>query len=612
MNPSPSPPARFFLVPLVLAGLTFAVFSPALRGDFVNWDDDLNFLNNPHYRGLGLAQLRWMWGSVFSGHYHPLTWMTLGLDYALWGMNPLGYHLTSLLLHSANAALLYLVLSAFLRLAGRTEVLWPAATGALLYALHPLRVESVAWITERRDVLCGFFALLCVLAYLKHVAAEKQGTAERRWLLLSVVAFAASLLSKALSITLPAVLLLLDVTPLGRFRPGERRRILLEKLPFLLLSCLDAGAMLIAMRDISAVHSVAHYDVFSRAAQAGYGVCFYVLKTLWPARLAPLYKIDANFRPWDAVYLASLAAAIGITALLLLRRRSWPGALAAWSAYLALIFPVLGVAVTGLQITADRYTYLALLPASVLAAFALERALRPDAPARRAAPLVAALALGVLSVLTFRQAGIWKDSVTLWTREIELDPASAIGWQNRGFARHALGDREGAIADYSASISLDPSWVRTWQNRGALLALRGDHDGAIADFTEVVKRDPGYGDAYYNRALSRTTRGDLQGAIADYGRVLELDPASAPAMLLRRASLQGMAGNLQGAIADCTEAIRLKPDSADAYSLRGRARLAASDPAGAAQDFSRALEIAPPQWPQRRQVELFLLKARSP
>jgi hypothetical protein len=180
-----------------------------------------------------------------------------------------------------------------------------------------LRVESVAWVTERRDVLCGFFALICVLAYLKHVEG---GSAERRWLALSILAFAASLLSKALSIALPAILLILDVYPLGRFRAGERRRILLEKLPFVLLSCADAGVMLMAMRDISAVHSVVHYDVFQRAAQAAYGLCFYPLKTLWPVNLAPLYKIEANLRPWNAVYLASMAAGLAVTALLLIRR----------------------------------------------------------------------------------------------------------------------------------------------------------------------------------------------------------------------------------------------------------------------------------------------------
>jgi tetratricopeptide (TPR) repeat protein len=610
MNPSAAPGPRSFsavVLPGIVAFVAFAAFTPALGGEFTNWDDDLNFLNNPHYRGLGAAQLRWMWTSFFSGHYHPLTWMTLGLDYAIWGMNPLGYHLTNLLLHAANAVLLYFVLAALLRLAGRPEARWPAAAAALLHAVHPLRVESVAWITERRDVLCGFFALICVLAYLKH--AE---TAERRWLLLSVLAFAASLLSKALSITLPALLLILDVYPLRRFREGQRRRILLEKIPFVLLSCADAGAMLLAMRDIRAVHSVAHYDLLQRAAQAAYGLCFYPLKTLCPSRLAPLYKIEAQLRPWDAVYLGSMLGALAVTALLLFRRKRWPGPLAAWAAYVILIFPVLGVAVTGLQIAADRYTYLALMPAAVLAAFALERALRADAPARRWAPILATLIVAALSVLTFRQAGIWKDSMTLWTREIELDPECAIGWQNRGFARHEQGDLAGALVDYSASIDLDPIWIRPRHNRGVILALRGDHDAAIADFTEVLRRSPTHVDAYYNRSLSRSTRGDLPGAIADLTSYLELNPSSAPATLLQRASLHGRSGNFQAAIADCTEALRLNPDNADAYSLRGRARLAGSDSAGAAQDFRRALEIAPPNWPQRRQVEVFLMQAQSP
>jgi tetratricopeptide (TPR) repeat protein len=647
MNAASSPPSSLppRVFPLIVAVVAFAAFLPSLGGEFLNWDDDLNFLRNPAYRGLGPDQLQWMWTRFYSGHYHPLTWMTLGLDYAIWGMNPLGYHLTNLILHSANSVFLYFIISALLRLSGRPDARWPGVAGALLHAVHPLRVESVAWITERRDVLCGFFMLLSVLAYLKHVEEERRGAPRKRWLALALAAFAASLLSKALSIALPAVLLILDVFPLRRFMPGSRRRVLLEKVPFVLLSCLDAAIMFLAMHDIEAVHSAVRYDLLGRAAQAAYGLCFYVVKTVWPSGLAPLYKIDPDLSPWKPVYLAAMAAAAGGTAFLIVRRKALPGALAAWASYVVLVFPVLGVAVTGLQIAADRYTYLALMPAAVLAAAGLERISSSGNPgASKAAAAATALVLAVLTGLTVRQSGFWKDSITLWTREIAIDPACSIGLQNRGFARHDKGDREGAIADYTATIAVDPTTIRPRYNRGVLLALRGDHGGALADFTEVLRLDPRHADAFSARAVSRLRQGDLQGAMEDLSRALEIEPASPdhylkradvrlkmgdaagaladfsdalrrkpdPAVYLRRATLRGMGGDVAGAIADCTEALALRPDYVDAYLRRGIARMQTADAAGAAQDFARALDLAPPDWPQRRQVEQFLRQTRSP
>ncbi|HZE98630.1 MAG TPA: hypothetical protein VE981_16500, partial [Planctomycetota bacterium] len=367
-KPSPSPA----WIPLALFLATFAAFLPALRGEFLNWDDVPNFLENPSYRGLGPSQLRWMFTTFLMGHYHPLTWITLGLDYAIWGMNPFGYHLTSLLFHSANAVLLYFVLRSLLRLCGHPAAIGPAA-GALLYSLHPLRVESVAWITERRDVVCVFFSLLCVLAWLKRVAEEREGRSAGRWLALSVAAFGAALMGKALALMLPAVLLLLDGYPLRRAVPGSRVRILLEKLPYVLICCADVAVMLAAMRTIDAVRSAEAYQPLQRLAQACYGLCFYVAKTLWPAVLLPMYRIDKPLDPWAPKYLLAILGAVATTATLAALRRRWPAGLTTWLMYGLLVLPVLGVAVTGMQIAADRYATVAMMPASALAAAGLAR-----------------------------------------------------------------------------------------------------------------------------------------------------------------------------------------------------------------------------------------------
>jgi hypothetical protein len=364
--------------PVAVALVVIGCFLPAVRADFVNWDDDLNFTDNPAYRGLSPSHLRWMFTTVQGGNYQPLSWLTLGLDYTLWGMNPAGYHLTSVLLHAANAVLVYLLVRTLLRRAGADPAgLGQAAVvGALVFAIHPLRVESVAWVTERRDVLCGVFYLLTVLGYLWMAEAKREGRPWRGCLFFSLGCFVLSLLAKAWGMTLLAVLLLLDVYPLRRFAPDGRGRmaLLLEKVPYALLAF---AAFLLTVRafvPFQATRTLAEHGVLARTAQAAYGLVFYVWKTGVPLRLSPLYVLEERLDPAAPRYLFAFALVAAITLGLVLLRRRWPWALAAWACYTLIVFPALGFAGAGPQIAADRFTYLACLPWAVLAAARLPRA----------------------------------------------------------------------------------------------------------------------------------------------------------------------------------------------------------------------------------------------
>ena len=249
-------------VPVLLALVSFVVFLPALEAGFVNWDDDQNFLDNPNYRGLGAAQLRWMFTTFLMGHYIPLSWVTLGLDYVVWGMRPAGYHLTNLLLHVANAVLFYFMALRLLRAStpgdhadGSLALTLGSGFATLLFAVHPLRAESVAWITERRDVLSGLFYLAAVLAYLRYCdGAVSDGSRTRKWYWASLGLFALALLSKAMAVTLPVILLVLDVYPLRRLggvggrRPwASSRSVVTEKLPFFVLSLAAGVIALVAL-----------------------------------------------------------------------------------------------------------------------------------------------------------------------------------------------------------------------------------------------------------------------------------------------------------------------------------------------------------------------------
>jgi len=436
-------------------------------------------------------------------------------------------------------------------------------------------VESVVWVTERRDVLCGFFALLSVLAYLRRVDEERQGRPGTRWLVLSAAAFGASLLSKALGLLLPGVLLMLDVYPLGRFGPGSRRRAILEKIPFGVLAVADLGVMVFAARHIGAVRPVGTYRLLERAAQAAYGLCFYPLKTIWPTGLIPIYRIDNPLHPGDLKYILSMVAVAGMTALLVLRRRHWTGALIAWLSYGLLVLPVLGLAVTGMQVAADRYTYLCLLPASVLLAAGLDRWLRSGPSGSRIAPAAASGLLLFLGLGTFLQAQVWKDSITLWSHELRYDPDFEVALENRGAARQERGDATGAIEDCSRAIELNPAKHQPYLTRGLARATLNDLDGALKDFDAVIRIDPSLADGFTNRGITRIRKGDYDGAMADLNEALAREGLKAPV-----------------------------------YAARGSIRASRGDLPGAADDFVNALRVAPPDWAPRADVQRKLDRAR--
>src|SRR2546428_5110997 len=324
--PSALPQRRgFWLVPALIALVTFAAFLPVLQNQFVDWDDQRNFLDNHHYRGLGWTHLRWMW-TTHQGHYIPVTWMTFGLDYLLWGMNPAGYHLTSLLLHAANAVAFFCVVRRIITLAlpspsERGHALAVSAGfAALVFAIHPLRVESVAWATERRDVLSGLLYLLTILIYLR---ACERGARGRRWYWLSVAVFVCALLSKSMVVNLPVVLLILDVYPLRRLGGASGvwseppRRVYVEKIPFVLLAAAASAIAGMAQASVPAARPLGQLSLPGRLGCSAYGFSFYLWKTVLPMSLSPLYELhDVN--PWAPAFLLSYGRVPAGTALSLI------------------------------------------------------------------------------------------------------------------------------------------------------------------------------------------------------------------------------------------------------------------------------------------------------
>lgn len=541
-------------VPVALGLLTLAVFAPALRNGFV-WDDQFNFVDNPHFRGLGAAQIWWMLTTAWSTHpgwggqWIPVTWASFALDYLGWGTNPVGYHLTNLVLHAANAALFFALarrlLARAIGTAGEGALRLGAMAAALFWALHPLRVESVAWATERRDVLSGFFFLLTVLTYVR--AAETPGPRRGRWLAVSVGCYALALASKATVITLPAVLLVLDAYPLARLR-GRWRERLLEKAPYVLLAAADAALTLHALRVAASLTPSGQYPLPARIAMALYGLWFYVGKTVFPLGLSPLYELPVRVSPLDPPFLASALAVLAVTAGLWRWRRRWPAGLAVWMGYAVLLAPVSGLAHVGYHLTADRYSYLPCLGpallvgagAAVVSASARRPALRP-AYARLTLVGLAVWILGLAS-LTTGQVRAWVDAETLWQSALDVDPACGICHGNLGAALERQGLLPPAIAHLEEALALRPDQVGFQRNLGLAL-LRSDRPAeAVTHFRLALAAIPGDPDLrnYFGLALVRV--GQPDEALEQFRLALRLDPSHAEARANLAALLRDHAG----------------------------------------------------------------------
>src|SRR5207244_3203976 len=581
--PSALPQRRgFWLVPALIALVTFAAFLPVLQNQFVDWDDQRNFLDNPHYRGLGWTHLRWMW-TTHMGHWIPLTWMTFGLDYLLWGMNPVGYHLTNLLLHVTNAVVFFFVVRRILTLAlpspaERSHALAVSAGfAALVFAIHPLRVESVAWVTERRDVLSGLFYLLTILVYLR---ASERGARGQGWYWPSVAAFVCALLSKSMVVNLPVVLLILDVYPLRRLGGAvgwwsERaRRVYVEKIPFVLLAAAASAIALWAQLSHDTMVSVVQLSALGRLAVSVYGLSFYLWKTVAPVNLSPLYELPPAVNPWAPPFIVSYGVVVAITAIVLALRRRVPGLPAAWGAYIVILLPVLGIFQSGPQIAADRYTYLAGLGWAILAGAALLSCWRSSRRSKTGTPatwLLAGLAFCVvvgLGVLTWNQVQVWHDSEKLWTHALAIDPKSPVAQGNRGNALARQGKPAEAIEHFRQALTMKPDYAYAQNNWGAALALQGKLAEAIEHYRRALQIKPDSADAHNNWGQALARQGKLAEAIDHYRQALQIKPDYADALTNWSRALARQ-GTPAEAAEDYERALRIRPDSAEALNNLG-------------------------------------------
>jgi Flp pilus assembly protein TadD len=509
------------------------------------------------------------------GHWIPVTWLTFGLDHALWGMNAFGYHLTNILLHAANAVLFYRLALRLLGLgltaAGPGAIRLGAVVAALFFAVHPLRVESVAWITERRDVLSALFYLLAVLAYLEACATD--GGPRRRWLVASLGAYALGLSSKSLIMSLPFVLLVLDVYPLRRAR-GNWRRVLTEKLPYLLLAIAAATISVLVVIAKVGLTSPAAYPPAARAAMALYSLVFYLWKTLVPVLLSPMYELPARVEPASLRFLAPALFVIAVTLGLLLVRRSWPAALAAWLVYGLTLAPVSGIVHNGPQLVADRYSYLSCLGIALLLGAGLVAAVSSSVisgPTRAALVLAGFVWIGGLAALTFQQLPVWRDAEAIWTRGLDVDPECSFCHGQAGALAGNRGDLGLAIAHFERVVALRPGNVHHRRNLGLALLKAGRPAEAAAQFELILAKEPADAETRTRLGLALAAQGKLAEASREFERAARDNPRHAGALTQLGISLVAL-GRPAEAIPYLESAVRLDPASGTAREALARAK----------------------------------------
>jgi len=570
------------VISILLATMTFAVFGQTLRFDFVNYDDDLYVYDNPVVaRGLTLDGFRWALTFGEIGHWHPLTWLSHMLDCQIYGLHAGGHHLTNVLLHTTATILLFLVLRHL------TGFLWRSAFVAAVFAIHPLRAESVAWIAERKDVLSAVFFMLTVGAYIRFV---RQPPSAFRYGCV-ILLYALGLLSKNMLVTLPFVLLLLDYWPLGRFadsRPQILRRLIVEKIPLLLLAMASCVATALVPEELNAGDRL---PFALRMENALVSCVIYLWQMIHPARLACYYPNPTNALPfWE--WAGALGLLLAISSAAFAFRKTRPYLIVGWLWYLGMLIPVIGIVQISHYAHADRYAYLPQIGLYLLLAWAAAEFCSGWRHRHLLLGGLSIITLASLMILAHRQTAFWRNSETLWSHALNCTADNVVVRNNLGDALLAQGRVDDAIVHFQKALELNPAFARSHNDLGNALLQNGRADEAAAHFRKALELNPALAQAHNNLGNVLLQIGRVDEAIVQYQQGVELKPDLATFHYsLGKALLQK--GRLDEAIIQCRRALELNPDFMEARNNLGNALFQKGRLDDAVVQYQQALAIAP-------------------
>jgi Flp pilus assembly protein TadD len=613
--------ARRVLICLALAALTIFVYRDVYRFAYVNFDDSVYVPDNPHViTGISWENIRWAFTTSYAANWIPLTWLSLMFDAEFWGAeNAGGFHVTNALLHVANSLVLFLLLESM------TGAAWRSAFVSALFAVHPLHVESVAWVTERKDMLSTFFALLSIGAYLSYTRENRKSD-----YVLSLVLFAASLMSKQMFVTMPALILLLDYWPLERFRrtsidqqpqtfdlpptsndepppplreragvggneqspasiptpngaerlggsPATKaassvptRQLILEKIPFAVLAGIAAIIVFLVQQQGGTVQSFMQIPFGMRLSNAAISSIEYLGKTFWPVNLAVFYPyqlvVSESGTTVDVCLFCGVTSALllmGATIIAFILGRWWKFVLFGWLWYLVALLPVIGIIQVGSQRMADRYTYVPLIGPFIAVAWLLAGPQGAEPVRKTIASLVAVASVAVLAVMAHTQASYWQDSIALFEHAVAVTGPNATARTNLGLALSKAGRTDEAIDQLRRAVEIDPNYAIAQNNLGVLLQPR-EPDVALAAYQKAIAIDPSYATAHANLGNALFQRGDFASAEKEYRRALVLEPEN-PEFLIGLARLLRATKRHDEAAFQLQAACRVAPRNSTAH-----------------------------------------------
>jgi protein O-mannosyl-transferase len=574
---------RCLLICIFLAVVTFAVYLPVRNHGFVYYDDDVYVTNNTEVKsGLSWQGIKWAFTTGHGSNWHPLTWLSLMLDCEFFGVKPGPMHLVNVFFHVANTILLFILLNRM------TKGVWQSAFIAGLFALHPLHVESVAWVAERKDVLSTLFWLLTMLAYVRYAERPSAGR-----YIATLFLFAMGLLAKPMLVTLPFVLLLLDYWPLDRFYGPKFsiRGLLLEKLPLLILSIVSSVVTFIFQQRGGAVADSNRLLLDERVINAIVSYLTYIGKMIWPTQLAVLYPHPVNTIPVSRVVIYGTILVL-ITIFFVCYRRRHKYLLVGWLWYMGTLVPVIGIVQVGSQAMADRYTYIPLIGIFIIIAFGVTELLQKIPSRKIILSVIAGISLAACTVVTSHQLKYWKDNLTLFEHTLAVTEGNYLMHNNFANVLSGLGRQAEAASHLAEALRFLPDSPEIHNNYGNILRETGKFDQAIEQYKIAIKLNPDFTLAYYNLGLALAANGDYEGAIEQYRLYAgtSLDIADFHHGLGAQLAKESKAGD---AVSQFQKALIVKPDSAEVLSNFGYALAQSGKPREAIEYYDKVLAKDP-------------------
>ncbi len=562
------------IVYIALIAVTLIVYGQVIQYDFVNLDDNFYVTQNTNIQsGLKLENVRWAFTTRYFGLWNPLVWISFMFDYQLYGLNASGYHVTNLILHILSTLLLFWLFNRM------TNQIWPSAFVAALFALHPLHVESVAWISERKDVLSAFFWMLTLCFYVYYT--EKPMI--KRYLLV-FFSFILALMSKPMVITLPVVMILLDYWPLRRFQSQKANWVWWQVREKLLFAVLSLSLVIVNLYPSNAPFAGKHFSLGDRLANIPVSFITYLEKTFWPHDMAVFYPLTNHIPLWQVWGASMLIIMISIAVIAMAKRL--PYLFVGWLWFAITLIPVIKLVQVGNDAMADRYHYLPSIGLAIMLAWGIPYLIKNKKILFTAS--IAAIIL--LTVIARQQCGYWKDSLHLFIHTLQVTTENYVAHANLATALAEKGNFNKAIYHYNKAIRMDPSAPINYGHRGKAFAELDKHDLAIADFNKAIALAPYYVDAYYNRGTSYAKTGQYRLAIDDFNKAIYMQPDYANVYNNRGIALDKL-GLYQQAINDFNVVIHLKPNHVHAWNNRALSYLNLGNTVSGCADAKKACEL---------------------